>query len=98
MPDLLIFDGPDGLEAASEFERGLVGCLQSLTPSARARVLALAGCGPGAALEMKRVGGGRVSAKQQQWGELLRARGWRWEVAHGWRAALDRLRAWGYKV
>lgn len=98
VPDLLVFDPPTDDSPVSEFERDLVERLRALSPAGRARVLALAGCGPGAGLEMKREGGGRLSADQQRWGELLRARGWRWGVAHGWRAGLDQLRAWGYKL
>ena len=101
IPDLLIFDQPTELDVLSDFERDLVAQLRALSPAARARVLALAGCGPGAGLEMKRADGGsdpEGTPEQRRWGALLQARGWPWAVAHGWRRALDQVRAWGYNV
>ena len=101
VPDLLIFDPPTELEILSEYERDLVGALQALSPAARARVLAMAQCGPGACIELKKSDGGREpsgSAVQRRWGALLRARGWSWGVAHGWRGAVEQLQAWGYKL
>jgi hypothetical protein len=101
VPDLLIFSQPTELDVVSTYERVLVDQLLALSPEARARVVALSGCGPGTGLEMKRSDGGKDpegSAAQRRWGGWLVQRGWRWSVAHGWRQGLDQLRALGYKV
>ena len=95
VPDLLIFDAPNQLRPQKQLERDMVVRLLSLSPDALARVLALVQRG-GSAIELKRVGGGQLSAHQRAWGDKLRARGWRWACVHGWRAALDQLAAWGY--
>jgi hypothetical protein len=52
----------------------------------------------GTAIELKRIKGGRPTARQKRWLEELQKRGWLTFVAHGSRAALVRLRQEGYRV
>ena len=52
----------------------------------------------GAAVELKRIKGGRVTAPQKRWLESLAARGWLALVAKGSHDALEQLREAGYPV
>ena len=52
----------------------------------------------GAAIELKRQSGGKVSREQRRELEQLEARGWLTAVCHGCEAALRQLREWGYEV
>lgn len=52
----------------------------------------------GAALEMKRAVGGRVSPAQLEWGTNLTSAGWMYYVANGAERALLWLHELGYKV
>ncbi|MDE2099041.1 MAG: VRR-NUC domain-containing protein [Patescibacteria group bacterium] len=50
----------------------------------------------GAAIELKRRKGGRVSETQRDWLERLRLRGWAVAVCEGADAAIAQLESWGY--
>ena len=103
-PDLLIFDRPtitppDLLQASTSAEQALAAQLRNMPSEARARVLRLAGCHPGTALELKRSDGGsqpRGSQAQQRWGADLQGLYWDWSVQHGWRPAVAWLEGLGY--
>lgn len=53
--------------------------------------------GPGGAglwIEMKKRKGGTLSAEQKAWGEAMKARGYAFMVAKGWREAAKALEMW----
>lgn len=51
--------------------------------------------GQGAAIELKRLGGGRLSKAQRDWRDDMRRLGWKWAEARAWAEVFDTLRSWG---
>tara|TARA_Y100000593_G_scaffold68646_1_gene126143 strand:+ start:2520 stop:2753 length:234 start_codon:yes stop_codon:yes gene_type:complete len=52
----------------------------------------------GTAVELKRITGGKLSAKQREWLDILAERGWAAIVARGAKDAIRQLKELGYGV